>query len=504
MAPTVVSNATQLRSAIQAAIFGEEIQLNTLPLSIKTYSSVTTLAKFPCFTPLTQTGGYIINGINKAYTTLTDTRIYQENIDGPYAPSEVKNLKLNYTTGNDAIFRATKGTYTFDALNITGAHGGWAGNGGVYMSLNASPTPTTSNINLTLKNSTVNLAPNSQTNGTAAFMQSWNNTGNVTIDNTIFNESGYSRGSFHFASMKSDGSPASLNGNYDVIGSTFNGAGTTRSNSNRLESVNAMVISNTFQAGSYLDLAGKLNGTTIDSNYFDTINGGPGIRFTQKSSSKATLDTSNLNVSNNTFSGYGLAIVNNDIDPATNSSIGTSTVVQINSTNTVIIPTIGSTSPSRLYAGGSVADSITDAGNPGWINGGGGNDIINAGGGNDIIIGGLGSDTITVGPTSGSSAADSDKVLYYETNEGGDTITDFNNLGTDILGFRNAAFGNLGTGTLSTANFSNGLPTNANEKFNYIGNVLYYDADGNGGGAAVQIATFQNNAVITASSIVLF
>jgi len=493
---TVVSNATDLRTAIQAAVFGEEIQLNTTSPTFNTYSSVTTLAKFPCSTPLTRTGGYTINGINKAFTTLTDTRIYQENIDGPYAPSTVKNLTLNYNSGNTAIFRATTGTYTLDSLSITGTHGGWAGNGGVYMSLNASPTPTTSNVNLTLKNSIINLATNSQANGTAAFMQSWNNIGTATIDNTQFYESGYRRGSFHFASMKSDGSPAPINGSYDVLGSTFTGDGTIRSNSNRLESVIAMVITNTFQNGSYLDLAGILSSTSVGNNTFNTINGGPGIRFTQKSSSKATLNTTSLNLSGNIFTGYGLAIVNNDIDPVTMIPIGTSTVVETSGFNTVNIPTIGSQSISRFYAGGSVADTINGSGNPDWISGGGGNDNIDAMGGKDIIIGGVGNDTIATGDGS-------DTLLYYETTEGADTITDFLP-GTDQLAFRNAAFGNLGTGPLNAANFSNGLPTNANEKFNYIGNVLYYDADGNGGGAAVQIATFQNNANITASSIVLF
>jgi len=495
--PTVVSDATELRSAIQAAMFGEEIQLNTTSPTFKTYSSVTTLAKFPCFTPLTQTGGYTIDGINKVYTTLTDTRIYQENIDGPYAPSTVKNLNLNYNSGNTAIFRATMGTYTLDALSITGTHGGWAGNGGVYMSLNASPTPTTSNVNFTLKNSTISLAPISQTNGTAAFMQSWNNTGNVTIDNTIFNESGYKRGSFHFASMKPNGTAAPIIGSYKVLASTFTGDGTTRSNSNRLESVNAMVVGNTFQNGSYLDLAGILSSTSVNNNTFNTINGGPGIRFTQKSSSQATLDTTNINLSANTFNGYGLAIVNNDIDPVTMNPIGTSTVVTINAFNTVNIPTIGTKFISRLYAGGSVADTINGSGNPDWISGGGGNDSIDAGADDDIIIGGAGNDIIATG-------GGSDTLLYYETNEGVDTITDFTP-GTDQLAFRNAAFGNIGTGNLPVANFSTTGATTSGPTFLYTGGVLTYDADGlNTGNAGVTIATFNGIPSITAADIKLF
>jgi len=503
--PTVVSNATQLRTAIQAAVLGEEIQLNTLTPSSLTYSTVTTLAKFPCFTPLTRTGGYIINGISKSSTTLTDTRIYQENIDGPYAPSEIKNLTLNYNSGNTAIFRASMGSYNLDNLNITGNHSGWAGNGSVYMSLNASPTFSTSNVNFTLTNSTISITGQAQT---AAFLQSWNNTGTVNIGTTsngnIFNESGYNRGSFHLASMYSGGASGSKLGSYFIRNNSFIGSGTTRSNSNRLENVNARVENNTFEAGSYLDLAGSLTSTRVINNTFKTIVGGAGVRFTQKSSSGAILSGMPVAFSNNMFEGYGLAIVNNDIDPSTNNPILTPTVVEVTGASNMVKPgTLAMANYDKLSAGGSYNDSITDLdGIDNWMSGGEGADTIDAASGADMIIGGNGNDTITTG-------SGADRILYYNPSEGMDTITDFVATGAtaDTLAFRSSAFGNIGTGTLPGANFStNPGDTTTFPTFLYNGNVLTYDADGlNTGNAGVTIATFSpTTPTLTASNIQLF
>lgn len=499
---TVVSNATQLRTAIQAAVNGEQIQLNTSPETLTTYASVTTLAKFPCFTPLTMTGGYTIDGISRSFTTLTNTRVYQENIDGPYAPSTVKNLKLNYSAANDAIFRATKGTYSLEMLNITGTHGGWAGNGGVYISLNASPSYSTSNVNFTLKNSLINLNPNSQTNGTASFMQSWNNAGNVLLDSNQFNEAGYNRGSFHFASMYPGGAAGATIGRYRVQGNTFTGVGTTKSNGNRLENVNAILIDNIFQSGSYLDLAGSSAATTVINNTFNTISGGPGIRFTQKSSSLASLNTTGLTFSGNTFNGYGLAVVNNDSGVAPASSV----VATSGGMNYVNTGTLSMALITKFYAGGSVADTITDlSGSDVWMSGGSGNDTITSGNGFDYIIGGADNDTISTG-------LGSDTILYYETTEGVDTITDFTS-GTDSLAFRGntsggSTFFNFAPNTTLTAgtNFiTSGTPPTTGPTFIFIGGVLSYDADGSGGGGAVSIANFTGTSTaVNASDIKFF
>ncbi len=505
MASFTPDDASGLRTAIQNATSGSTVLLTTG----QTYSSITTLAKFTCYTPLTRTSNYTISGdsavSNPVRTaTIQNTRIYQENIDGPFGPTGVKNLTLSYSAGDgNAILRATKGTYTLDNLLITGTHAGWQGNGGVYMSLSSfdpSTTTTSSFANLTLTKSTISI---SGQNGTASFLQSWNNRGtvvlgsigNASLGNT-FNESGYSRGSFHFATMPYSGTKR---GTYTVGYNTFIGDGTVRANSNRLESVNATIQSNNFQNGSYLDLAGNISTISINMNNFDTISGGPGIRFTQKSSSTASL-AGMIPISSflaNTFTGYGLAIVNDD------SGINTTSTVSIsgNSSSSVTAGALGPADFTNFKAGGRFADTISDSvGEANWISGGAGNDTINADIGADWIIGGDGSDTIDVG-----SDTDNDTLLYYSPGEGGDTITNFNSA-DDRFAFRSSTFGNIATGTLTGANFSsNSGDITSVPTFLYTGGVLTYDADGlNTGNAGVTIATLTGSPSVAPTNIIIF
>jgi len=312
-----------------------------------------------------------------------------------------------------------------------------------------------------------------------------------------------------------------------VNSNTFIGGGSTKSNGNRIENVYANISKNTFQSGSYLDLAGKQALVTINNNNFTTIaNGpiasvsnisGPGIRFTQKSSSGALLDLTDFSMVDNTFSGYGVAFVNNDIDPTTNLPIVTPTTISLTKTNVFYAGTIGSASTigpatlTRIRIGGSYDDTLTGTAGPNdYISGGAGNDTIDADMGDDWIIGGLGNDSITGGDGS-------DLFLYYYTAEGTDTITDFNYTGqegTDVLAFRGNTSGGTnffnfapGTTLVNGTNFFTSTPPAATPGpiFTYIGNVLSYDADGSGTGAAIDIATFTgaSNAV-TAADIKFF
>jgi hypothetical protein len=490
-------DSTALRSAIQAATSGTQIDLTGGPNPF----SVTTLAKFPCFDPLERTDNYAIAGPAATRTAIIqNTRIYQQNIDGPYGPNVVKDLTLNYTSAainNTAILRATTGIRTLDNLAITGQHSGWAGNGGVYMSMATSNGFNPISTDLTLSNSTI--AVSGQV-GTAAFMQSWNNAGTVNLTNNTFNEAGLNRGSFHFATMYPGGVVGDgTYGTYNVTGNTFNGNNTTKSNCNRVESVQeANIIDNTFNSGSYIDLAGDISGVKIQTTTFNTILNGPGIRFTLNSSSGAVLDTTmSPTISGNAFTGYGLAVTYNDSP----SPVIATHVTFLGVNNTVKAGDLAVRTFGRMSAGGSLGDSLLGSGAiADWMNGGGGDDTLNAGNGSDYVIGGIGSDRIITG-------SGQDTMLYYETNEGGDTITDFaaNN---DKLAFRKDAFVPLGsTGTLPNANFStNAAAITTVPTFLYTGGVLTYDADGlNTGAAGVNIATFNPTVpVLTAANIVLF
>jgi Ca2+-binding RTX toxin-like protein len=501
-----VSSSAALRTAIQNITY-----VGPIVPAAGSYS-VTTLAKIPSFrsepaVPLINT--YSIQGASRTGTIINDTRIYQPNIDGAFGPRTVDNLTLQYnssTSNNTAILNATTGTYILNRLNIQGQHGGWAGNGGVYMALTTSNGNTPINTNLTLQRSTISVT--GQT-GTASFLQSWNNTGNVLIGGSgagnTFNETGYNRGSFHFASMYPGGTQGTKRGTYTVRDNTFNGNGTTRDNSNRLENVVALVQGNTFNNGSYLDLAGNLNNTQLFSNTFNTISGGYGIRFTQKSSSLALLDSTGLVLSGSTFTGYGLPIVNND------AAIATASVVKVTSvgSNMITLPNIGTKSPDVFYAGGRFADTITDLdGTPDWINGGAGNDSIDGGDGDDWIIGGAGNDTITTGTDS------MDTVLYYDPSEGNDIITDFSDstsMTPDTLGFRSSTFGNLTSGTfIDGTNFISDptLPvaptTGPTFLYNSTTGQLTYDSNGSAAGGISSIATLSGAPALTVADFKFF
>lgn len=500
MATIPVSNDTELRAAIQGALTGDVIELTGAgPFS------ATTLAKFTCFSPLVPQGGYTVQSASGSKLTLNNTRIYQQNIDGPYAPSNVNNVILNYSSGNTAIFRATSGTYTFDDIDITGTHGGWAGNGSVYMSMTVSNGATPINTSLTLSNSTISVAGQSGFNAAAgtgsvsAFMQSWNNSGNVTLNNNSFDEAGY-KTSFHFANMLPGGAAANpAIGSYTLTDNTFSRSAnaTVRDRGNRLESVTATLNGNTFSDGSYLDLAGNISGMTIgsptftpgDGNSFNTLFGGTGINVTKTSSSGAGLSaTTTTLIAFNTFTGYGMAL--------TYAATGAGDVFTANLNNYVTAGTLIQVEFDKLIAGGSGDNSINSVGTDDWINGGAGNDTISSGNGSDYIIGGLGADNLTPG-------GGLDTILYYGTNEGGDTITGFvPGAFGDKLAFRTGGGG--ATAFSSSTIFEASAPTTAAPTLSYVGGVLSYDVDGNGGGAAVTIATFAGSPSITAADILLF
>jgi Ca2+-binding RTX toxin-like protein len=111
--------------------------------------------------------------------------------------------------------------------------------------------------------------------------------------------------------------------------------------------------------------------------------------------------------------------------------------------------------------------------------------------GNDTLAGGLGNDILTGG--SGSDIFIFDTVANASKNK--DTITDFTS-GTDHIQFSKAIFTGLGSsvGNLTESQFWTGAGvTKAHDVddriiYNTTSGALYYDADGSGKGAAVQVA----------------
>jgi serralysin len=130
------------------------------------------------------------------------------------------------------------------------------------------------------------------------------------------------------------------------------------------------------------------------------------------------------------------------------------------------------------------------------LSGGADNDSLNGGDGNDTLNGGVGTDTLTGG-------AGADRFAYTASNQGTDTITDFNITDGDLLQFTGTAFGGLPAGTLA----SNQLAAVENNIARFIYNpgtgLLQYDSNFAATGSLLGIATLTGTPAITNTQIVI-
>jgi len=145
----------------------------------------------------------------------------------------------------------------------------------------------------------------------------------------------------------------------------------------------------------------------------------------------------------------------------------------------------------NLYLNVSAASTLTGNALGNALRGNSGSDTLLGLAGNDTLTGGLGNDTLTGGLDNDIFRFDS--TPNASTNR--DTITDFNAAGDDTIQFENAIFTSLtATGTLAAGSFISGAgltsAADANDFviYNSTTGALYYDAGGNTGAAAVQIA----------------
>ena len=153
-----------------------------------------------------------------------------------------------------------------------------------------------------------------------------------------------------------------------------------------------------------------------------------------------------------------------------------------------------------IVAGTSGNDSLNGgSGGNDLIFAGAGNDTLDGGSGNDLLVGGDGNDILTGG-------AGADHFVYNATTDGLDQIVDFTP-GTDVLDFKQSAFGNLPLGPLTDGtNFeanATGTSNLAGPEFVYntTSHVLSYDADGAAGLAAIQMAHLENGVPLVAANI---
>jgi Ca2+-binding RTX toxin-like protein len=163
-----------------------------------------------------------------------------------------------------------------------------------------------------------------------------------------------------------------------------------------------------------------------------------------------------------------------------------------------------------LLVGGGGADFMigdagmdTMAGGDGndTIGGSDGDDVIDGGAGEDMIMGGVGADLLVGG-------SDADVFAFVATNEGGDTIADFQS-GTDKI-FLSDAFGLTSGMGVSAGEFYSGagLPffvpvfSQAVLFFDSANSDLYYDADGGLTSNATLLADL-NGALLTADDFMI-
>jgi Ca2+-binding RTX toxin-like protein len=160
--------------------------------------------------------------------------------------------------------------------------------------------------------------------------------------------------------------------------------------------------------------------------------------------------------------------------------------------------------------GGSGNDNLDGGTGDDELEGGSGNDVLTGGSGNDHLSGGSGNDTLNGGLGQDELNGGSGKnVFIFNTALGAsniDIINDFRPI-DDTFQLENAIFTSLTTtGTLSSSYLK--ISTAAGDSNDYIvynstTGVLYYDADGSGSGAAVQIAMLGSKLALTNADFVV-
>ncbi len=155
-----------------------------------------------------------------------------------------------------------------------------------------------------------------------------------------------------------------------------------------------------------------------------------------------------------------------------------------------------------LTGTGNILNNIITGNNGNNIlRGEGGNDKLLGGKGNDTLIGGLGKDTLTGG-------TGADQFMFESKAQGIDRITDFNANQDKIAIKANGFQGGLKAGKLLKNQFVSGgvgtVASSASHRFIYHSDgALYFDADGNGSAAQIQIAIFNNSPSLSNSNFVI-
>lgn len=153
--------------------------------------------------------------------------------------------------------------------------------------------------------------------------------------------------------------------------------------------------------------------------------------------------------------------------------------------------------------GNELANRLTGNGAANTLTGLDGKDVLFGGGGDDVLIGGAGADTLT-----GGAGADSFVFNTLGAASDKDTIKDFASGEDHVVLARSAfaAFAGDPAGALSASEFTIGTAaTTASQHliYNDATGALYYDDDGSGKHAKVEIAVLSGHPALTAGDVLL-
>jgi Ca2+-binding RTX toxin-like protein len=155
---------------------------------------------------------------------------------------------------------------------------------------------------------------------------------------------------------------------------------------------------------------------------------------------------------------------------------------------------------AQFIQGTNGANILSGDGGADILAGLGGGDVLLGGDGDDFLNGGLGSDTLNGG-------AGADMFVFADALGLGniDSIQDFVS-GSDRVALDHNVFAGLSAGALSSGAFVIGTAAqDADDRILYDSatGALWFDADGNGAGAAVQFATLSGHPTVLASDFVV-
>jgi RTX calcium-binding nonapeptide repeat (4 copies) len=165
-----------------------------------------------------------------------------------------------------------------------------------------------------------------------------------------------------------------------------------------------------------------------------------------------------------------------------------------NGTDTLVgIEHLSSGSGNDTLTGNGLANGLNSSSGNDVIYGGSGNDTLSAGGGMDTLTGGVGNDAFVFSTAPGATNTD--------------VIADFNVI-ADTIRLENAVFAGLAPGTLVVSAFAanaTGLAGDASDRIIYdmTTGKLYFDADGDAGGARVQFATLSGLPMLTLADFLI-